>query len=211
MADPRQPLVPPGAKFAFGESPFHVKGVLFLGTQSFFESNFAGGFAAFVAQLDRPELRTFFEQRFLAASWYDAMPVPMLVAEEARAMRMTFDQYLQRRTRWQAKTDLGGVYGWALKLTSPEAVMLRLPRVFAQMFDFAVLGETVVDSGHGKTSFASIPEPLIKWLETAISIYCETALKLAGARKVEVATESEITGERAGVRIGTMRFEAAWS
>ena len=205
------PLVPPGATFAFGASPFRTKGVLYLGTQSFFETNLQGGMAAFVEELDHPELRAFVTQKFLASSWYDVMPVPALIAYEAQALRMPLDAYLVHRTRWQAKSDLSGVYGWVLKLASPRMVATRLPKIFAQVFNFAIAEGGESEPARATASLGGIPEPLERWLTAGVSIYCDTALKLAGARKVDVVVTSEPAGERAGVPLVKLLTDVTWT
>ena len=63
-AAPIPPVVPKGAEFAFGKSPFHAKGVLYLGTQSFFAEH--NGLDALANAIEEPELREFITQRFLA-------------------------------------------------------------------------------------------------------------------------------------------------
>lgn len=203
-------LVPPNATFKFGESPFHAKGVLYIGTQSFFEANLQGGFARFLESIEQPELRAFISKRFLAGSWYDVMPVPALIAVEARALGMPLDSYLLHRTRWQATRDLSGVYGWVLKVATPGAVAARLPRIFAQMFDFAVIGEQQVEHEHTTAFLGGIPDPLVPWLTSGISVYADTAVKLAGARKVEVAVASEPERAQSGLALRRMRIEVAW-
>lgn len=80
------PLVPTGATFAFGKSPFHVKGVLYAGTQSYFEKRVPGRMATLLAEIGPSPLRDFIAQRFLVSSRYDVMPVPALIAHEGRAM-----------------------------------------------------------------------------------------------------------------------------
>jgi hypothetical protein len=204
------PLVPPGSTFVFGESPFHAKGVLYLGTQTFFEANLQGGFAAFTIDIKEPELAAFIGQKFLPSSWYDVMPVPALIAYEARALRMTLEQYLLHRTRWQAKKDLGGIYGWVLKLASPGAVFTRLPKVFVQMFDFATVQMDVRDAGSGRGSIRGIPEPLRPWLTTALGVYVDTALKLAGAHTIDATITPVGEGVRAGVPIIRIDLEVSW-
>jgi hypothetical protein len=204
------PNLPAGALFQFGNSPFRVKGVLYLGTQSFFDSNIQGGFAAFVADIQDGELSSFISQRFLASSWYDVMPAPGLITYEARALRMTVEQYLLHRTRWQAKKDLGGVYGWALKLASPNMVFSRLPKVFTSMFDFVRPIETTLGQGTGQTAFSGIPTPLVPWLTTSLGVYLDTALKLAGARKVDSSHTTAPEGFRVGVEVVRVNITATW-
>lgn len=204
-------IVPSGAEFAFGESPFRVKGVLYQGTQGFFEQNLQGGLAALVGEIAEPELAAFLSQKFLPSGWYDVMPVPALIAYEARALRMGLSEYLLHRTRYQAKRDLGGVYGWVLRLASPGLVATRLPKIMSQMFDF-VRVETVREEGqHVEAYLHGIPASLHEWLHTAMLVYGETAMKLAGARVVEV-TPPRVTpeGQVKGIGVATLTFQLTW-
>ncbi|HEU4537736.1 MAG TPA: hypothetical protein VFS00_26630, partial [Polyangiaceae bacterium] len=72
--------------FRPGQSPFLTKGSIYLGSQEFAAARVAGGWDAVVAQTAHdPELQAFAGQRFLAASWYDALPLVALAKAGARA------------------------------------------------------------------------------------------------------------------------------
>lgn len=206
------PLVPPGAAFAFGQSPFHAKGVLYLGTRGFFEANVQGGMASLINEIAEPELREFISQRFLPSGWYDVIPVPALIAYEARALRMPLEQYLVHRTRYQAKRDLGGVYGWVLRLASPALVASRLPKVMSQMFDFVQAETERESSEHTEVRFHGVPRSLTEWLHCSLAIYADTALKLAGAKSVTIESPRPIAEqEQAGVRVVSLAIAVRWS
>ena len=206
------PTVPAGASFAFGKSPFRVKGVLYQGTQGFFEQNVRGGLGALADEIAEPELREFITQSFLASGWYDVMPVPALIAYEARALRMGLEEYLLHRTRYQAKRDLGGVYSWILKLATPALVGSRLPKIMGQMFDFVRVETQRVEDDAFEVLFHGIPLPLEHWLHVCLGVYAETAMKLAGARSVDVAPpRPRAEGEIEGVRVATLEFALRWA
>ena len=59
--------------FAFGTSPFRMRGVSYHRDQAFSRANTRGGLDALLAELP-PELRRFFAQRFSPSQWYDALP-----------------------------------------------------------------------------------------------------------------------------------------
>ncbi|NUP13139.1 MAG: hypothetical protein HOW73_44430 [Polyangiaceae bacterium] len=205
-------MIPRGAQFKFLESPFRVKGVLYQGTQAFFNDNLQAGIGALVAEIASPELRDFITQPFLASGWYDALPVPALVAYEARALRMTVNDYSLYRTRYQARRDLGGVYAWVLRIARPQDVALRLPAVMVRMFDFAKCDVACVQDGTLETIFRGIPAPLEPWLRNGLLIYAQTALKLAGAKTVELEQmNAPVEGERAGVPLVMMHVRLRWS
>ncbi len=200
-----------GAEFELGKSPFRVKGVLYLGTQSFFTEHVGGGMEALASEITDPALRTFITQKFLASSLYDVTPVPALIACEARALRMTLDDYLLHRTRHQAKKDLGGVYAWLLRLASPRLVATRLPKIMLQMFDFA---EAEIVSDEPKETVArlgNIPAHLAPWLETGVTVYAETALRLAGASPNIGDPQIRPTGSRAGLPLVDLVVTIGWT
>ena len=193
---PIPPLLPKGAEFTFGKSPFRAKGVLYLGTQAFFAEHH--GFDALLLGMEEPELREFISQRFLAASYYDVSPVPTLIAYEARALRMSVESYLLHRTRFQANKDLGGVYAWLLRLASPPLIARHLPRIMMQMFDFATVEILREEPNETWAKMSGIPMSLAPWLEVGLSVYAETALRLAGTRAT-TTTSVKPAGVRAGL------------
>ncbi len=206
------PIVPPGAEFAFGESPFHVKGVLYLGTQAFFREKVPGGVDALAKTIGGGPLADFITQPFLASSRYDVMPVPALVEHEARTCGQTVTQYLDGRTRWQADRDLHGVYRFLLRLVHPSRVMSRLPLILISMFDFAKVEMQTVGEAERLAVFTRIPAPLEGWLRVGFSVYTERALRHAGAQEVETDFgDSGDEGFEAGLRMRTMRMRVRWT
>lgn len=205
------PIVPTGAEFTFARSPFHAKGVLYLGTQSFFAENVRGGVDALAQEIEDEALRAFITQKFLPSSLYDVMPVPALIAYEARTLRMNVDDYLLHRTRHQAKKDLGGVYSWLLRLATPHIVAAQLPRIMLQMFDFAQ-AEVINDSKDETVArIMGIPAPLAPWLSVGLAVYAETALKLAGATPTIDEPTVRSHGARAGLPLVDLEVPIRWS
>lgn len=192
------------------DSPFHVKGVLYLGTLSFFEQNVRGGVEALYDEIHDSELLAFIQQRFLPASWYDVLPAPRLVECEARAMRLDVPGYLLHRTRWQANNDLGGVYRFVLKIASAEMVIKRLPRIAAQMFDFATASTRLVDKTRAVVRIEGIPTVCGDWLETAFGVYSETALRLAGAQGILIEARRIDQGRRDGEALIALELDVRW-
>lgn len=205
------PLVPAGAEFAFAQSPFRTRGTLYLGTQSFFETHLSGGAAEFYADIEEEELRAFISQRFVPSGRYDVMPVPALIAYEARALRMGLGDYLRHRTRWQAQRDIKGIHRWILKLASPAMVATRLPKIMTQTFDFASAKAQKEADTEVRVTLTGIPAMLDEWFHNALGVYTDTALGLAGAQKVstEMLT-SRRTGAQAGVDLHEIVLGIRW-
>lgn len=204
------PTVPWGSEFAFGESPFQVKGVLYLGTVSYFE-RVHGGLERLLAVVDDPVLADFIAQPFISTALYDVMPVPALIAYEAIAEGKSLDRYLIDRTRWQAERDVGGVYKMLLRMANPETVIKRLPRILVQMFAFPDVEVETLGPGDREARFLHVPAPLEPWFRIAFPVYIHHTMTLAGAK--DLAVEHRTTrpeDKRAGLRLVTMRMRVRW-
>jgi hypothetical protein len=97
-----------------------------------------------------------------------------------------------------------------LKLASPSAVAMRLPKVFCQMFDFATAPPGIVTDTCASGTVEGVPAPLEPWLCTALKVYIDTALKLAGARRVDTTVRGRPIGERARVPLLRLDVEIDW-
>src|SRR6478736_448451 len=115
MSRPAQWLQPTLA-LPLGTGPFHVKGVLYLGTQKYFQTEVPGGLERLAETLDDPSVKAFIQQKFLPSSLYDVLPVAPLIRAEAEVCHQTVPSYLRKRAAFQAREDISGVYRWLLKL-----------------------------------------------------------------------------------------------
>ncbi len=210
MSRPAQWAQPP-MPIPVGTGPFHVKGVLYIATQKYFETQVEGGLAKLASTLEDPEVRDFIQQKFLPSSWYDVLPVAPLIRAEAEVSKQTVSTYLRHRARFQAEEDISGVYRWLLKLASPETIALKLPRLLTQIFDF---GESSAEKVRDRTvhiSLVGFPRPLGEWYTNAFEVYAETALGLAGAKNVSIhlkATPDDAGGGR--IPLVTLAGDIYW-
>jgi len=211
MPRPAQWIQPPLA-LPIGTGPFHVKGVLYLGTQKYFQSEVPDGIARLVATLDEPSVREFIQSKFLPSGWYDVLPVAPLIRAEAEVCHQTVPSYLRKRAAFQAREDLEGVYRWLLKLASPESVALKLPRLLTQIFDFGDSYTERLEEHVVHIELREFPAALTEWYSTAFEVYAETALGLAGAKNVSLVLRATPTSHHAsGVPLVTLTGDAHWS
>lgn len=94
--------------FAAGSSPFRLKGIVYRAHCEYAAAFIPGGERAVNAMLTRSDLRAFFEQRFLASSWYDALPIVPIWHACAQVLQMNASEFLRIRTRHQARQDIHG-------------------------------------------------------------------------------------------------------
>lgn len=205
------PLVVPGAAYAFGASPFHVKGVLYQGTQAFFEKKVAGGLPRLLREMGPGPLADFLGQRFLPSSRYDVMPVPALIHHEAAVLNQSVQAYLQARTRWQAEQDLRGAYRLQLALVSPDTVASRLPRIMMQMFTFSRVTTESPAPRTTRVHVHGVPRPLAEWLNTSLMVYARYAMEQAGAATVFTHHDSPTPdGTESGIPLVALHLRLSW-
>jgi hypothetical protein len=196
--------------FPVGESPFRAKGVLFRGTQEFFSEHVRGGEGALQRQLGAGPLAAFIAQKFLPASYYDALTIPALIRAEADACGLSLSLYMQKRTRWQAERDMNGVYRLLLKVTSAETIAVRLPRVLSQMFNFPP-PTTEIEGNVALTRLTGVPEALADYFEMAVGTYAPALIEFSGAKRAKAELVKTVpAGTQHGVRVVELNFRASW-
>lgn len=201
----------PALALPIGTGPFHVKGVLYLGTQKYFQNDVPDGMAKLAETLEDPSVKEFIQQKFLPSSWYDVLPVAPLIRAEAEVCHQTVPSYLRKRAAFQAREDISGVYRWLLKLASPETVALKIPRLLTQIFDFGDSYTERLDEHVVQMELRQFPAALSEWYSTAFEVYAETALGLAGAKNVSLVLKATPTGTHAsGVPLVTLKGDAHW-
>ena len=170
--------------FEPGGSPFRIKGVAYRGHVEYCDRFVPGGHRAALEALGRPAVREFFDQPFLASSYYDVFPLAMAGIGCSRALGVSFLDFVAQRSRWQAAEDVKGVYRLVLKVAAPQMLASRLPRFIAQYFDFG--GVELVDVQPGRVSAmrTGIPAPLAEWYIAVSEPYVEVILEKAGAKNV---------------------------
>jgi hypothetical protein len=209
---PRTPVA--YSPFPVGASPFRVKGVLYLGTQTYFAARVKGGMEALLARIEDEPLRAFIAQKFLPASFYDVLPVYPLIHAEARACNQPVATYLRQRAEYQAEQDMSGVYKVLLKLASPEAVAARLPRLVTQILNFGKAEAATGPTTPGLRSFelTGMPAILLAWYMNGLAVYAQHALRLAGARTCQVSVrQPDPEGQLHGVDVVKVRFDIQWT
>jgi hypothetical protein len=199
---------PEALPFPAGRSPFHVKGVTYLGHVEYATSHIPGGERAVVEAMHDPALRAFFEQKFLAASWYDVLPMVPVWHACAKLLGQNPTDFLRERTRHQATRDIHGIYRFILKLASAQAVALRVPRIMQQYFDFGATSSSVVGPGLVRITVSGVPEPIVAWLRIVGETYLQVALELAGVTFAQLR-RMPVTpaGEAHGVRLASVGFD----
>jgi hypothetical protein len=198
--------------FAPGDGPFRAKGTVYLGLLDSTNHRCPGGVDRVLENLESPEVRRFFEQRFLASSRYDIFPFLPFSRTAARLAGMPFLLYAKEGARFQAVRDTQGVYRFLLKLASPRLVAERLPRTFMQYFDFGTVEGRSLGEREFEVVGRGIPEPIAEWLITVIEGFVPVAMQLAGARAIATRVDPPVReGSLHGVPLVSSRLHLRWS
>jgi hypothetical protein len=198
--------------FAAGASPFRIKGTAYRGHLEWAEAQVPGGQAAIVALVRDPALRYWLSQPFMAASWYDCLPMLPLGAAAARLMGMPLDDFLRYRTRLQAESDMRGVYKVLLQFVTVEALALRIPRIVATYYDFGGADSRVVAPGHVEAVRRGVPEVFLPWHNPVSETYMETVVRLGGGKNPSVrVARVEPDGTAHGVRLAAVTYALRWT
>jgi hypothetical protein len=197
--------------FRPGEAPFRIKGQAYRGHIAYTELHVPGGMKAAVAALRDPALRAFFDQQFLAASFYDVYPLIAMGWVCARLAGTTFPEFLRIRTRAQVDFDMGGVYKLLLKLASLEMIAAKIPVVSARYFDFGTVDIATPSPKVVEATRREIPATIAPWLGPIGETYVIRALERSGAKNPRARLYPfRADGERFGVEVGSMKCEWSW-
>jgi hypothetical protein len=195
-----------------GENPYRIKGTAYRGHMAYVAEHLPGGVPAMLDCVADPALRAFYQQTFLAASFYDIYPLVAGGHVCARMASTTFEGFVRVRTRYQAERDVAGVYKMLLKLTSPESLALRLPRLVGQYLDFGKADAHLVKPGHVVGTQAGTPRTIARWFSIVHEEYFSTLLPMAGARNVRFRAEPlpRVDSVENGVELVTLRGDVFW-
>jgi hypothetical protein len=199
-------------RFAPGESPFRIKGVVYRNSLDFADERIRGGRAALLAELRDPKLHAFFAgQTFLAGSFYDALPAVPMCAAGATLLGLSADDYVRELTRYAAERDTSGIYRMLLRLVSPSRVMERTPAAARQYFNFVEAEVEKLGARSYRTRARGIPEFLARFYMVVSETYWRHAIALAGARNVLHEWRLPVLdGEREGVPLVRLEREMSW-
>jgi hypothetical protein len=180
-----------------GEAPFRTKGTAYLGHLGWVAQHFPGGTAGFLAELS-PPMRRFFEQPFLAMSMFDIMPLVCAGHTCARVLKLSFFQFIAKRSRHQAEQDLKTVHRALLRLTGPRMIGARLPMLMSGYFDFGSSSVLESDAYRVRFELSGVPLMYAEWLHAVYdgfgSVLIETTGGVAPHIEVERVPMSPVQG-----------------
>ncbi len=207
----RGKLVLVDAVFPPGESPFRTKGNVYHALFESADKRVPGGRKAVLELIDDPKLLAFYEQKFLAASYYDIFPIIPFGQAGAKIVGLSYTEYVRRGAEFTAHRDMHGIYKVLLKLASPESVLQRLPRILSQYLDFGRIEGQFTEPKRYEATASGLPRGLAIWLVSIAHGFVPVVLGRAGGRNVVVQVRPPIDADmQHGVRLVTASFEVRW-
>jgi len=146
-----------------GESPFHIKGIAYKGLLQYVTTRAAGGLEAFLSMLPSPQMRDFFSQPFLAASFYDILPLGAGSAVLAVHSRLPVDMFAQQQGRAQAKYDVEHAYRALLQGRSYDDLHSRLRPLAGRYFNFGEFDIAKIGGETIRVTARGLPSWLMPW------------------------------------------------
>jgi hypothetical protein len=194
---------------------FRTKGLVYQGALDFWKLKVPGGVDAVrqaLADAQQHAAARLFEERFVPGGWYPVMPALPSTVAAARLRKMPVANHVRENSAWLAERDLRGVYKVILSVASIEAVAMRLGGLSMRYFDFGAAETRKVGPRAIESDRVGIPAALASWFAWCAEAFIPVALKLAGARTVEVHSGTpEADGEAHGVPTVRLHFEIGWT
>jgi hypothetical protein len=195
-----------------GESPFHIKGIAVQRFREFCAKKVPGGVRTVAERLSDAGIRTFFEQPFLDASWYDFLPFLHIMGAGAAVMGIPTSQFVHEQSSWQLDHDVRTVHRVLLMAASPEAVAPRLGAGVARYFDFFDAKTVSVNKGEVIMSVSGLPALLLPWYKVSVQAGADTVLEIAGAKNLQAGyTAPEPDGSKAGIPLVRFQVRRSWT
>lgn len=197
--------------FAPGGSPFRVRGNTYVFHQGYVKERLPGGLDAQREALGGIGRHDFLDTLFLANGWYDVFPLVAMGYACAEVVGTSFEEFVIQRAEDQVVKDLKFFRRMLVKMASPAKVASRLPGIAASYFEFATVGEPVIDDCTARSRMSGVPALLAPWIELTTSRFIDYVMEVNGARcvTVETSTVAEPSGTAALPTVA-MDFSVHW-
>ena len=197
--------------FEPGASPFRCKGILYVDTLAYFDEHIQGGRRALFGYVEDRKLRSFLADPFMVGGWYDIFPLVALQSVAASFARMPYLEIVREVARWQLPRQFRGIHRFLLKLSTPELVMMNLPRLAEKYYDFVRIAVREVRPKTYESTACGVPAAAASAYMISSDVAIRAALELAGASGVRVHWfPLEPDGEAHGVPMMRTRRQTSW-
>ena len=171
-----------------------------------------GGIQGVEEELDDERIVPFLRQPFLAASWYDILPMMPINATVARLLGKPLDVLGREQGAQQARHDVEQVYRRLFDAMTFDNVPTLLARFGRQYYDFGDCRGEQVSPGHVIIVREGLPEMMLRWFSPMHAAYAEQILRMKGATFVEAIPQApREAGARGGIPLVDLATDIFWS
>lgn len=193
-----------------GLSSFQVKGVAYRGLVEFLKGRDDGLWQGVLGGLDGA-LAEFCSQPFMAASWYDALPMRPLTFAVARQLGMPYRVYLRGGGARQAAGDARTVYRHLITSDLPPFEVLRKQIDVGLRYYSFLTGECIsLEGTAGQLNVQGMPRYLAPWFVEVQEAYTTESLKISGALAPVVKAEVQEPVRPWPLEPTTIVFRVTW-
>lgn len=195
-----------------GSSPFRIKGMAYRGIVQLIDHRTPGGLEAIEGLVDDDRIIGFLRQPFLAASWYDILPMLPISAAIAQLLAKPLEILAHEQGAQQARHDVETVYRTLFESINFDNAPVKLARFGRQYYDFGDCTATLVSPGHVELRRIGMPEFILRWFAPMHAAYAEQILRMKGATFVEATVQPPVpTGARDGFPVVDLTTDLLWS
>jgi hypothetical protein len=171
-----------------------------------------GGFAAVVHRMGDDPFAPYYQQLFIAAGDYDAVPLMRMFLALAERAGRDIGTFISARSRASAVRDSTGMWKPLLKNSTPGAMAARLPIAFNRYFEPCAARVESIGEREFTGTLENVPECMSGLYAESTNGFVSACLELSGATGASVEWLSQQpAGALAGVPITSWRFRARWN
>lgn len=192
-----------------GNSPFQVRGSLYLAVRDYVEGHVSGGMNAVVTAFPEGAHRDFAGQGFAAEEWYDALPLRPITEIAARLEGIDWEQAVQAHATHRAQSQLGML--GRMRVRSPERAIEQFEREMLEGFNFGNTEVVETNQARVRVLFHEVPQPLGSWFMANARGFGLVLLEKAGGKQVAVSGRLIPKGRKANIGLVDVRVDLDWA
>lgn len=195
--------------YAPGESPFHVRGSMYLAVREYAEAKIHGGMSAVHAAIPQGAHRDFAAQVFQPEVLYDALPLRPVTETIARLEGVDWEEAVRAHAQYRAQRQLGRL--GRMRVRNCDRALEQLEREGLESFDFGECEYVQTEQARARLLLREVPQPLGSWFLANARGYAQVLLSTAGGKQITVGGRLIPKGRREIMGLVDVRVDLDWN
>lgn len=195
--------------YAPGDSPFHVRGSMYLAVRDYAEAKVNGGMNAVYAAIPQGAHRDFAAQAFAPEVLYDALPLRPITEVIARLEGIDWEDTIRVHAEYRAQRQLGRL--GRMRVRNCERALEQLEREGLEGFDFGQSEYVQTEQARARLLLHEVPQPLGSWFLANARGYGQVLLSKAGGKQIAVRGRLIPKGRRENMGLVDVRVDLDWN